>query len=131
MLERPVVDELVVDEHCRAAPVEPLRRYVAWYTGYRQRGVRRARHRGLGLSGTYRGGGCTYCGRNAENLCPQSLYTGLGLPACGYAEYMTAPAAYAHRRPQGYTHAELAPLLCAGIIGYHALQRAELVSRPL
>jgi alcohol dehydrogenase, propanol-preferring len=36
------------------------------------------------------------------------------------------PAAYAHRLPDGYDDAELAPLLCAGIIGYRALQRAEL-----
>jgi AraC-like DNA-binding protein len=36
-----------VDEHCRGRPAEPLRRYVAWYTGYRQRGVPPARHRGL------------------------------------------------------------------------------------
>jgi len=40
------VDE-PVDEHCRYVPAEPLRRYVAWYTGYRQRGVPPARHRGL------------------------------------------------------------------------------------
>ena len=39
---------------------------------------------------------------------------------------MTVPAAYAHRLPSGYSDAELAPLLCAGIIGYHALKRAEL-----
>jgi Domain of unknown function (DUF6597) len=37
----------VVDEHRRYVPGEPLRRYVAWYTGYRQRGVPPARHRGL------------------------------------------------------------------------------------
>lgn len=37
----------VVDEHRRWIPAEPLRRYVAWYTGYRQRGVPPARHRGL------------------------------------------------------------------------------------
>jgi AraC-like DNA-binding protein len=42
-----LVDERVVDEHCRYVPGEPLRRYVAWYTGYRQRGVPPARHRGL------------------------------------------------------------------------------------
>src|SRR6266568_7529657 len=36
-----------VDEHCRYVPAEPLRRYVAWYTGYRQRGVPPATHRGL------------------------------------------------------------------------------------
>jgi propanol-preferring alcohol dehydrogenase len=39
---------------------------------------------------------------------------------------MTVPAAYAHRLPTDYTDAELAPLLCAGIIGYRALKRAEL-----
>ncbi len=42
------VDEpLTVDEHCRRRPAGPLRPYVAWYTGYRQRGVPPARHRGL------------------------------------------------------------------------------------
>jgi len=68
---------------------------------------------------------CTFCLRGAENLCPASRYTGWDADG-GYAEYMTVPAAYAHRLPDGYTDAELAPLLCAGIIGYHALQRAEL-----
>jgi AraC-like DNA-binding protein len=37
----------LIDEHCRRAPAEPLRRYIAWYTGYRQRGLAPARHRGL------------------------------------------------------------------------------------
>jgi AraC-like DNA-binding protein len=41
------VDERVVDEHRRWIPAAPLRRYVAAYTGYRQRGVPSARHRGL------------------------------------------------------------------------------------
>jgi alcohol dehydrogenase, propanol-preferring len=68
---------------------------------------------------------CKFCRRGAENLCPNSLYTGWDADG-GYAEYLTVPAAYAHRLPTGYTDTELAPLLCAGIIGYHALQRAEL-----
>jgi alcohol dehydrogenase, propanol-preferring len=70
-------------------------------------------------------GTCKYCQRQAENLCPHSRYTGWDADG-GYAEFMTVPAAYAHRLPGGYDDAELAPLLCAGIIGYHALQRAEL-----
>ena len=70
-------------------------------------------------------GVCTFCLRGAENLCPHSLYTGWDADG-GYAEYMTVPAAYAYRLPAGYDDAELAPLLCAGIIGYHALKRAEL-----
>ena len=36
------------------------------------------------------------------------------------------PAAFAHHLPSGYTDSELAPLLCAGIIGYRSLQRAAL-----
>ncbi|MEX7468948.1 zinc-binding alcohol dehydrogenase family protein [Mycobacterium adipatum] len=70
-------------------------------------------------------GTCRYCRRGAENLCPQSLYTGWDRDG-GYAEYATVPAAFAYRLPPGYTDVELAPLLCAGIIGYRALQRAGL-----
>ncbi len=70
-------------------------------------------------------GKCRYCRRDAENLCPSSTYTGWDADG-GYAEYMTVPAAYAHRLPSGYSDAELAPLLCAGIIGYRALKRASL-----
>ena len=68
---------------------------------------------------------CKFCRRDAENLCPASTYTGWDADG-GYAEYMTVPAAYAHRLPPGYTDEELAPLLCAGIIGYRALKRADL-----
>jgi propanol-preferring alcohol dehydrogenase len=70
-------------------------------------------------------GTCRYCRRGAENLCPASRYTGWDADG-GYAEYLTVPAAYAHRLPGGYSDAELAPLLCAGIIGYRALRRAAL-----
>ena len=68
---------------------------------------------------------CKFCARGLENLCPHSRYTGWDADG-GYADYLTVPAAYAHRLPEGYSDLELAPLLCAGIIGYHALQRAEL-----
>ncbi|WP_043452022.1 zinc-binding alcohol dehydrogenase family protein [Jongsikchunia kroppenstedtii] len=70
-------------------------------------------------------GVCRYCRRGAENLCPESRYTGWDFDG-GYAEYAVVPAAYALPLPDGYTDVDVAPLLCAGIIGYHALQRAEL-----
>ena len=70
-------------------------------------------------------GTCRYCARGSENLCPSSTYTGWDADG-GYAEYLTVPAAYAHPLPLGYSDAELAPLLCAGIIGYRALKRAAL-----
>jgi propanol-preferring alcohol dehydrogenase len=73
----------------------------------------------------YTCGTCSYCRGGAENLCPYSQYTGWDADG-GYAEYATVPADYAYRLPSGYSDAELAPLLCAGIIGYRALTRAEV-----
>jgi propanol-preferring alcohol dehydrogenase len=68
---------------------------------------------------------CKYCRRGDENLCPESRYTGWVADG-GYAEFATVPAAFAHPLPGGYSDSELAPLLCAGIIGYRALLRAQL-----
>jgi propanol-preferring alcohol dehydrogenase len=73
-------------------------------------------------------GACRYCRRGAENLCPASVYTGWDADG-GYADFATVPAAFAHRLPAGYTDTELAPLLCAGIIGFRALRRASLPAR--
>jgi propanol-preferring alcohol dehydrogenase len=72
-------------------------------------------------------GHCTFCVRGQENLCPESRYTGWDADG-GYAEFTTVPAAFAHRLPSGYSDIELAPLLCAGIIGYRSLLRADLPS---
>ncbi len=72
-------------------------------------------------------GRCRYCVRGAENLCPRSEYTGWDADG-GYAEYATVPAEYAYALPTGYSDVELAPLLCAGIIGWRALVRASLPS---
>ena len=68
---------------------------------------------------------CRYCLRGAENLCPNSRYTGWDADG-GYAEYTTVPAAFAYQLPDNYDDVELAPLMCAGIIGYRALLRAGL-----
>ncbi|GGU58898.1 zinc-binding alcohol dehydrogenase family protein [Lentzea flava] len=68
-------------------------------------------------------GSCRFCLRGDENLCPSSLYTGWDADG-GYASYAVVPAAYALRLPAGYSNETLAPLLCAGIIGYRALKRA-------
>jgi alcohol dehydrogenase, propanol-preferring len=70
-------------------------------------------------------GTCGYCRHGRENLCPASVYTGWDIHG-GYAEYLTVADAYAHPLPEGFSDAELAPLLCAGIIGYRALLRAEI-----
>ena len=72
-------------------------------------------------------GHCKFCIRGQENLCPESRYTGWDADG-GYAEFTTVPASFAHHLPDGYSDAELAPLLCAGIIGYRSLVRADLPS---
>lgn len=70
-------------------------------------------------------GQCEYCLRGRENLCPNSTYTGWDIDG-GYAEYAVATAEFALRLPDGYSDAETSLLLCAGIIGFRALQRAEV-----
>lgn len=75
------------------------------------------------LAGT--DGSCRHCRRGRENLCPASVYTGWDVHG-GYAEHLTVADAFAHPLPEGFSDLELAPLLCAGIIGYRALRRAEL-----
>ncbi len=70
-------------------------------------------------------GVCRYCLRGAENLCPHSEYTGWDADG-GYADYAAVDARYVYRLPEGYGDADLAPLLCAGIIGYRALRRSGL-----
>jgi propanol-preferring alcohol dehydrogenase len=70
-------------------------------------------------------GVCADCARGAENLCPSSRYTGYDLDG-GYAEYAIVAADYAYAVPPSFTDVEVAPLLCAGIIGYRALRLASL-----
>ncbi|MBF4766743.1 zinc-dependent alcohol dehydrogenase family protein [Nocardioides agariphilus] len=70
-------------------------------------------------------GECRWCRSGAENLCPSSLYTGWDTDG-GFAEYATVPAGFAYPLPDDVSDRHLAPLLCAGIIGYRSLRRAEL-----
>ncbi|WP_280727580.1 zinc-dependent alcohol dehydrogenase family protein [Kitasatospora sp. MAA4] len=75
------------------------------------------------LAGTC--GTCRYCRADHENLCPYSRYTGWDLDG-GYAGHTTVDARFAYPLPEGPADEELAPLLCAGIIGYRALERTDL-----
>ncbi|MFI9785105.1 zinc-dependent alcohol dehydrogenase family protein [Kitasatospora sp. NPDC051984] len=70
-------------------------------------------------------GQCRYCRSGRENLCPASTYTGWDRHG-GYAGFVTADARFAYPLPDGPAAEELAPLLCAGIIGHRALSRANL-----
>jgi alcohol dehydrogenase, propanol-preferring len=70
-------------------------------------------------------GRCRWCRSGRENLCREATFTGWDADG-GYAELTVVPEAYAYRLPDGLDDAEAAPLLCAGIVGYRALKRAEL-----
>lgn len=70
-------------------------------------------------------GACGYCAAGRENLCGDSVYTGYNRDG-GYAEAAVVHEDFAYRIPEGFADAEAAPLLCAGIIGYRSLKRADL-----
>jgi propanol-preferring alcohol dehydrogenase len=70
-------------------------------------------------------GRCRFCRRGAENLCIAPAFTGWDADG-GYAELATVDEGYAYALPEVFDDAQAAPLLCAGIIGYRALRRAEL-----
>ena len=66
-------------------------------------------------------GTCRYCLGGRENLCERAVFTGYRADG-GYAEYAVAPASFVYKLPAKSSPVELAPLLCAGIIGYRALK---------
>ena len=70
-------------------------------------------------------GECRYCRTGSENLCVQARFTGYHANG-GYAEYAVVDEAFAYALPTALGVAETTPLLCAGIIGYRALRRAEM-----
>ena len=68
-------------------------------------------------------GVCDFCRSDRENLCPQARYTGYQLDG-GYAEFAVADASFCVPLPARYDDVHVAPLLCAGLIGYRAYRMA-------
>lgn len=68
-------------------------------------------------------GTCRYCQRGQENLCDHPLFTGYTLDG-GFAEYALAYQQYSFHLPESYTDIDVAPLLCAGLIGYRTYRLA-------
>jgi propanol-preferring alcohol dehydrogenase len=73
----------------------------------------------------YACGKCRFCMTGRENLCPNSRYTGYHVDG-GYAEYTCVAEDFAYELPEHTDDAHLAPLLCAGIIGYRSFKRCNL-----
>jgi alcohol dehydrogenase, propanol-preferring len=70
-------------------------------------------------------GTCAYCRRGRENLCPNARFTGYDYDG-GYAELATVREDFAYRIADTIRDEQAAPLLCAGIIGFRAIKRAEI-----
>jgi propanol-preferring alcohol dehydrogenase len=66
---------------------------------------------------------CRYCRRGQENLCENPKFTGYTLDG-GFAEYTVAYEQYSFPLPEAYEDADVAPLLCAGLIGYRTYRLA-------
>lgn len=69
-------------------------------------------------------GECGFCRSRLENLCERARFTGLHADG-GYAEYVIAKADFAYHLPEDYDELHLAPLLCAGVIGWRSLKLSE------
>jgi propanol-preferring alcohol dehydrogenase len=70
-------------------------------------------------------GVCRFCRSGRENLCVRPRFTGWDVDG-GYAAYTVVDEDYAYALPDVFDDVQVAPLLCAGIIGYRALLRANL-----
>jgi propanol-preferring alcohol dehydrogenase len=68
-------------------------------------------------------GRCDACRRGQENLCDEARFTGYQIDG-GYAEATVADARFCFPLPESYNDVEVAPLLCAGLIGHRALSMA-------
>ena len=67
-------------------------------------------------------GDCVYCRSSRENLCDQAKFTGYTIDG-GYAEFTVADARYCFHLPTEYGDVEVAPLLCAGLIGFRSYRK--------
>lgn len=65
-------------------------------------------------------GVCRFCASRRENLCEQAAFTGWTVDG-GFADHCLADARFVYPLPDGFSDRDAAPLLCAGIIGYRAL----------
>jgi propanol-preferring alcohol dehydrogenase len=70
-------------------------------------------------------GRCEFCRRGEENLCQQARFTGFHVDG-GFADFMLADEAYVLPLSPAISDDQAAPLLCAGIIGYRSLRKADL-----
>ncbi len=67
-------------------------------------------------------GECVYCRSSRENLCDRARFTGYTIDG-GYADFVVAAARFCFRLPEQYSDVDVAPLLCAGMLGYRSYRK--------
>jgi len=67
-------------------------------------------------------GECVYCRSNRENLCDRARFTGYTIDG-GYAEFVVADARFCFHLLEQYDDVDIAPLLCAGMLGYRSYRK--------
>jgi propanol-preferring alcohol dehydrogenase len=112
------------DLHIVEGELKPLRDHVI--PGHQIVGEAQGARFGVtwmaGIDGT-----CEYCRRGEENLCDSPAFTGYTVNG-GYAEFAVARSDFAIPLPAGLDDLEIAPLLCAGVIGFRSLRVAGVQS---
>jgi len=73
-------------------------------------------------------GQCAYCRSGRENLCDNARFTGYTIDG-GYAEFTVADSRYCFHLPEGYDDIAIAPLLCAGLIGFRSYRKTGNAQR--
>ncbi len=68
---------------------------------------------------------CGFCNRGDENLCLNAGFTGYDIDG-GYAEYTVIHEDFAYELPDDFPDLKVAPLLCAGIIGYRTYKLSNI-----
>jgi len=116
-----VIDNELPDVHCPITPGHEIVGRVA-ALGSEVTGLRVGDRVGVPWL-AYTCGACRYCRAGLENLCEQARFTGYSRDG-GYAQEVLADARYCLSLPEDAQAATLAPLLCAGLIGYRAYRAA-------
>jgi propanol-preferring alcohol dehydrogenase len=73
---------------------------------------------------------CAFCKSGLENLCKEAKFTGYHVDG-GYAEYVVCDPQYAFHLPPTLSDKKIAPLLCAGVVGYRAFKLASPISKEI
>ena len=115
------------DIHPPALPITPGHQAVGVIDALGEGVTSRSPGERVGVPWLHRACGvCEFCLRGEENLCADARFTGFHVDG-GFSDYLLAEADYVLPLPERISDEQAAPMLCAGIIGYRALRKADLL----